>query len=114
DVSRREPRPITRRRTELVQTMSDQTACALEKLQVFVVECVQLIALCIEHTENVPVIVAHRHNNLRASCMKRRQIPDILAYVANDDGLAGIQCSAAQSLTEWEPWIRRWLLSGFR
>ena len=67
--------------------MSDQTACPFEKLQVFVVEGIQLIALRIEHPENVPVVVAHRHNDLGTSGMKRRQIPEILAHVAYDDGL---------------------------
>src|SRR6516225_1443376 len=56
----------------LMQTMSDQTACPLKKLQVFVVEGIQFIALGIEHAENVPVIVAHRHNDLGTSRMKRR------------------------------------------
>jgi hypothetical protein len=92
----------------------DQTARPLEKLQVFVVEGIQFIALGIEHPENVPVIVTHRHNDLRAGRMKRRQIPKILAYVSHYNGFAGIQGSPAQSLGDWESWIRRWLLAGFR
>ena len=67
--------------------MSDQTACPFEKLQIFFVERIQFIALGIEHTENVPMVVAHRHNNLGTSSMKRRQIPEILTHVAHDDGL---------------------------
>ena len=39
--------------------------------------------------------------------MKRRQIPEILAHVAHDDGLAGLQSRAAQSLTNRKTWIRR-------
>src|SRR5262249_40434872 len=38
--------------------------------------------------------------------MKRRQIPKILAYVAYDNGLAGLQGRTAQSLTNRETWIR--------
>jgi hypothetical protein len=48
----------------LVEAMSDQAACAFEKLQIFVVEGVQFIALGVEHAEDVPVIVAHWHNDL--------------------------------------------------
>src|SRR4029077_260450 len=55
----------------------------------------------------MPVVVAHRHNDLGTSCMKRRQIPKILAHVAHDNGLAGIQRSPAQPLTNRETWIRR-------
>jgi hypothetical protein len=73
-----------------MQTMSDQAACAVEKLHVFVIEGIQFIALCIEHSENVPVIVAHRYDDLGTSGMKGRQISQILAYVAYDDGLAGL------------------------
>src|SRR5262245_57107478 len=97
-----------------MQTMSDQTACPLEKLQVFVIEGIQFIALGIEHAENVPVIVTHRHNDFGTSRMKRWQIPKILAYVAHDYGFPGIQRGPAQSLGYRKPWIRRWLLAGFR
>jgi hypothetical protein len=90
-----------------MQAMRDQTASALKKLQVFVVEGIQFIALGIEHAENVPVIVAHRHNDLGTSRMKRRQIPKILAYVAHDERLAGLQGRTAQSLSNRETWIRR-------
>jgi hypothetical protein len=75
--------------------MSDQTACAFEKLQVFVIECIQFIALRIEHPKNVPVIVAHWHNNLGTSCMEHRQISRIFVHIAHDDWLARIQrCTA--------------------
>src|SRR4029077_4051529 len=67
--------------------------------------------LGIQHTENVPVVVAHRHNDLGTSCMKRRQIPQILANVAYDDGLAGLQGRTAQSLASWKTWIRRRFLA---
>jgi hypothetical protein len=97
-----------------MQTMSDQTACALEKLQVFIVEGIQFIALGIEHPENVPVIISHRDNNLGPSCMKRRQITNIFAYVAHDDGLPRLERSAAQALTSRESWVRRRFLAGFR
>src|SRR5262245_48113375 len=93
--------------------MSDQTACAFEKLQVFVIEGIQFIALRVEHPENVPVIVAHRHNDLGTGCMKRRQIPDILAHVAHDDGFTGIQRSSTQALANWETWVGRWVAAGF-
>ena len=62
-----------------METMSDQTACAFEKLQVFIVEGIQFIAFRIQHPENVLMVVAHRHNDLGTSCMKRRQVPEILA-----------------------------------
>src|SRR6188472_3634078 len=89
----------------LMQTMSDQAACAVEKLQVFVIEGIQFIALRIEHPEHVPVIVAHGHDDLGTSGMKRRQIPEILAHVAYDDSLAGLQCRTAQTLAGWKTWI---------
>jgi hypothetical protein len=75
--------------------MSDQAACALEKLQVLVVERIQFIALGIEHAENVPVIVAHWDDDLRTGCMKSREIADILAHVAHNDGFARFQRSPA-------------------
>ena len=98
----------------LVQAMSDQTACAFEKLQVFVGEGIQFIALRVEHPEDVPVIVAHRHNDLGTSRVEGRQIAKILAHVAYDDGLAGIQRRAAQSLSNRETWICRRFLACFR
>src|SRR5215472_14509103 len=94
-----------------MQAVRDQTACPLEKLQIFVVEGVQFIALGIEHAQNVSVIVAHRHNDLGTSRMKRGQIPKILTYVAHNDGLAGLQGGTAQSLTNRETWIRRWFIA---
>src|SRR6476469_6284717 len=93
--------------------MRDQTASALEKLQVFIVEGIQFIALRIEHPENVFMVVAHRHNDLGTSGMKRRQVPEILAHVAHDDGLAGFQGRTAQSLASWKTWIRRRFLAAF-
>ena len=71
--------------------MSDQAACAVEKLQIFVIEGIQLIALRIEHAENMPVVIAHWHNDLRTSGMKRWQVPKILAHVTDYDGLARFQ-----------------------
>jgi hypothetical protein len=97
----------------LMQTMSDQAACAFEKLQVFIVEGIQFIALRIEHPKNVPVVVAHRHDNLGTSGMKRRQISEILAHVAYDNGLARLQGRTAQSLASWKTWIRRRFLAAF-
>src|SRR5438552_12862952 len=44
--------------------------------------------------------------------MKRRQIPEILAHIAYDDGLAGIQRRPAQPLTNRETWIRRRVAAG--
>src|SRR5438045_9342882 len=52
------------------------------------------------------MVVPHRHNNLGTSCMKRRQIPEILAHVAHDDGLAGLESRTAQSLTNRNTCIR--------
>src|SRR4029079_12974209 len=97
-----------------MQTMRYQAARAIEKLQVFVVEGIQFIALRIEHPENVPVIIAHRYNDLGTSGMKRRQVPEILAHVAYDDRLARLQGRSAQSLASWKTWIRRWFLSALR
>src|SRR4029434_11026166 len=54
---------------------------------------------------------AHRHNDLGTSRVEGRQIPKILAYVAHDDGLAGLQGRTAQSLTNRETWIRRRFLA---
>ena len=62
----------TSSRADLMEAMSDQTACPFEKLQIFVIEGIQFIAIGIEHTENVPVVVAHWHNNLGTSCMECR------------------------------------------
>jgi len=93
--------------------MRYQAARAIEKLQVFVVEGIQFIALRIEHPENVPVIIAHRYNDLGTSGMKRRQVPEILAHVAYDDRLARLQGRSAQSLASWKTWIRRWFLAAF-
>jgi hypothetical protein len=87
--------------------MSDQAACAVEKLQVFVVEGIQFIALRIEHPEHVPVVIAHRNDDLGTSGMKRWQVSEILAHVAYDHGLARFQGRTAQSLASWKTWIRR-------
>jgi hypothetical protein len=86
--------------------MGDQTGCAFKKLQIFIAKGIQLIALGIEHAEDVPVVVAHRHNNLGTSCVERGQITDILTDVTDDDGCARIQRRTAQALGNWEAWIR--------
>ena len=74
-----------------MQTVRDQTACALQEFSVFIAERVQLVALHIQHAENVPVLIPHRDDDLRASCVKRRQIAQILVHVADDDRLARLQ-----------------------
>ena len=48
----------------LMQAMCDQPACAFQKLSIFIAEGIQFIALGIEHTKNVAMIVTHRHDNL--------------------------------------------------
>jgi len=96
-----------------MQTMRYQAARAIEKLQVFVVERIQFIALRIEHPENVPMVITHRYNDLGTSGMKSRKVPKILAYVAYDDGLARLQGRTAQSLTSRKTWIRRRFLAAF-
>ncbi len=78
-----------------MQAMRDQAASAFQKLPIFIAEGIQLIALGIEHTKNVTMLVTHRHNDLRASGVKRRQIARILMHVAHDDGFARIQRRAA-------------------
>src|SRR4051794_28614642 len=85
--------------------MPYQATCAVEKLQVFVIEGIQFIAFRIEHPEHVPVVVAHWYDDLGTSGMKRRQIPKILAHVANDDSSARLQGRTAQSLAGWKTWI---------
>src|SRR5947207_13856370 len=82
-------------RGALMQTMRDQTASAFQKSAIFIAEGIQLIALHIEHTENVTVVVAHWHNNLRAGGVKRRQIAWIFMHIAYDDRFARIQRCAA-------------------
>jgi len=64
--------PLSARDVFLMQTMSNQAGCAFQKFSIFIAERVQFIALGVEHAENVPVVVAHRHNDLRASRVKRR------------------------------------------
>ena len=86
---------------------------AIEKLQVFVIEGIQFIALRIEHPEHVAVIVAHRYDDLGTSRMKRRQISQILAHVAYDDRLTGLQGRTAQSLTGWKTWISGRFVAAF-
>ena len=48
----------------LMQAMSDQAASTFQKLSIFIAEGIQFIALGIEHTKNVAMIVTHRHDNL--------------------------------------------------
>ena len=75
--------------------MSDQAACALQKLSIFIAERVQLVTLYIQHAENMPVLIPHRDDDLRASGMKRGQIAQILVHIADDDRLARLQRGTA-------------------
>jgi len=81
-----------------MQAVSDQTACALQKLLVFIAERVQLIALDVHHSKNVPMVIPHRDNSFRARRVKRRQISRIFVHIPDNDGLARIQRRAAQPL----------------
>jgi hypothetical protein len=102
-----------RQMSRLVQAVGDQPGRTLEKLKIFVAESIQFIAVGIEHTENVPVVVAHRHDDLRAGSVKRGQVADILAHVADDDGFARIQRRTAQALTNWKTRISCGVAAGF-
>ncbi len=95
-----------------MQTVRDQTTGALKKLSVFFAKGIQLVTVRIKHTENVTVLVPHRHDDFGTSCVKRRQIPHIFVHVAYDDRLARLQRSAAQSLFNRETRVRRRLVAG--
>src|SRR5439155_24747880 len=97
----------------LVQTMGDQPSGAFEELEILVAERIQSIAVGIEHTENVPVVVAHRHDDLRTGSVKRRQIANIFTHVADNDRFARIYCRTAQALSNRKTRIRRGLVTGF-
>jgi len=47
-----------------MQTVRNQTTSAFQELAIFVAKCVQLIALHIQDSENVPVLVPHWDNDL--------------------------------------------------
>src|SRR5205807_311641 len=47
-----------------MQTVGNQTGGPFEKLEVLIAEGIQFIAIRIEHTENVPVVVALLPNHL--------------------------------------------------
>jgi hypothetical protein len=44
--------------------MGDQAARPLQKLSIFIAEGIQLIALDIQHAQNVPVLIPHWDNDL--------------------------------------------------
>ncbi len=96
-----------------MQTVGNQTGGPFEKLEVLIAEGIQFIAIGIEHTENVPVVVAHWHNNLGTSCMEGRQMAKILAHVVHDDGFARIQCRTAQTLRNRKTRVSCRLVPGF-
>jgi hypothetical protein len=75
--------------------MRDQTASAFQKFAIFIAESIQFIALYIQHTENVTVLVAHWHNDLGTSGVKRWQIAWIFMHIAYNDRFARVQCCAA-------------------
>ncbi len=97
-----------------MQTMRDQTACALQKLSIFIAERVQLITLHIQHAENVPVLIPHRDDDLRARGMKCRQIARIVVDVADYYRLARIQRRAAKPLRNRKSRVGWRLVAGFR
>jgi len=47
-----------------MQTVRDQTTRAFQKLSIFLAEGIQLFALGVEHSKDVPVLVRHWHNDL--------------------------------------------------
>jgi hypothetical protein len=47
-----------------MQTVRNQTTCALQKLSIFLAEGVQLITLHVQYAENVPVLISHWDNDL--------------------------------------------------
>jgi hypothetical protein len=87
--------------------MGNQTGSALEELSIFVSEGIYLLALGIEHADDVLMIVRHRHDNLRARGVKRRQIPRVFAHIAYNDRFARFQNRAAKSLRDRESRICR-------
>jgi len=94
--------------------MRDQTACALQKLSIFIAERVQLITLHIQHAENVPVLIPHRDDDLRTRGMKCRQIARIAVDVADYYRLARIQRRAAKPLRNRKSRVGWRLVAGFR
>ena len=51
-------------RAVLMQTVRNQTACALQKLSIFLTKRIQLITLHVHHSENVPMLIPHRDDDL--------------------------------------------------
>jgi hypothetical protein len=92
--------------------MGNQTGGAFEELSIFVSEGVHLAALGIEHADDVFMTVRHRHDNLRARGVKRRQIPRVFAHIAHDDRFARFQNRAAKSLRDRESRIGRRFVPG--
>src|SRR5439155_1575857 len=84
-----------------------------QKLSIFVAEGIQFITLGIEHTQNVAMLVAHWHNDLGTSRVKRGQIARIAMHVAHDDRVARLQRSAAYPLRDGKPRVGRRLAAGF-
>src|SRR5438552_3069517 len=87
--------PLSARDVFLVEAMCNQAAGAFQKLPIFIAEGIQFIALDIEHTKNVTVLITHRHNDLGASGMKGGQISRVFVHVAHDDRFTRIQRCAA-------------------
>src|SRR5438067_10938241 len=97
-----------------MQTVGDQTTSALKELSIFVPKGVHLFALGIKHSKNLMMLVDHRDNDLGARRVKGGQIARIVPYVANNNGFARFQRSAAQSLGGGKPRIRRRFVTRFR
>src|SRR5438132_1171248 len=77
------------------QTMRDQSGRALEKLFILIAERIHLGAFGIEHANDAPLFVSHRHNDLGSSGVKRWQVTFVFMNIADHDGLSRLQSRAA-------------------
>src|SRR5262245_37261075 len=91
--------------------MRDYSSRALEKLFIFISERVQFVALSVEHSDNMLMLVLHRDDNLRPRGVKRRQVALIFRNVADDNRFARLERSAAQALGSWKTRIGRRLVA---
>src|SRR6185437_9505209 len=90
-----------------------QATSTFQKLSIFIAEGIQSIALGIEHPKNVLVLVTHGHNDFGAGGVECGQIAPVLVDIPHNDGLAGLQRGAAESLCSWETCICRRLATRF-
>jgi hypothetical protein len=70
-----------------MQAMSDQAAGAFQEISIFIAERVQVIALYVQHSKNMPVLIPHRNNDLGARRMKRGQVSRVFVHIAHDERL---------------------------